>query len=314
VRAWVLVAIAGCGRIDFDGRDASAPDASVPAIDCPARYTAIPGNPGLGTDPFCVMTYEAKAWKDADVDGEIDDIEIEAFGCDAACTPNWGATTHVPVSSPVGLPFRRMSQIQAQDKCRGIGADYDLISNPEWMTIARNAELVGENWSGGAAGIGRLVEGRTDGEPASYFGVTVPDDPYSDTGNSAADPPGAGWEQRRTIFLDTGDALWDFSANVQEWIDWTPGGILDGPPACNGGELPVVSCTGLAYDDFNSLAGTYDSTIGAGLVIGGSGTAGRRSGQNGDRPPGYAGIYALNMNRDQTDTFPGTGFRCVYRP
>jgi hypothetical protein len=293
MRAVLLVALVGCGRLAFSEEEP-----------CPQGYAFVAGNAALATGDFCVMQFEAKA---RDAAGAI----VEA-GCNAACEPD-GLTGVTADSVPAGQPWRYLSAIFARDACRALGREHDLISNPEWMTIARDAERVGANWSGGAPGAGRIVEGRTDGSPEDLSGVADARDPYSDTGNSAADAPGSGWEQRRTVHLSTGGVVWDLAGNVQEWIDWRPGGTLDPAPACAGGELPAVSCAGYTDDDFNTLAGTYDTTTGVGLVIGGSGDAVRRSGQNGDRPPGYAGIYALNMNRFVGDSFPATGFRCVMR-
>jgi hypothetical protein len=325
-----VVALAACGRIgypglelDDDGPDEVATDGSPPVVIpdgnpvdsvCAPGYVLVTGSAALGTTDFCVMQYETRAWQDLDGDGAVAATEVDDDGCDETCAPNWGFATHIPASVSAGGPWRRMSQVNASLLCRALGPDFDLISNPEWMTIARNAELVNENWSGGAPGAGRIVEGRTNGGGPMYSGITDPSDPYSDTGGDSADDPSVeGWGQRRTVMLDSGSAVWDLGGNVQEWVDWTPGGELDGPPACTGGELPAITCAGLEPDDFNSSAGTYDSTVGIGFLIGGSGTAARRSGQNNDRPPGYAGIFSLNMNRDATDTFGGTSFRCVQR-
>jgi hypothetical protein len=287
-------ALAGCGRVDFAEES------------CPPGYVVVAGNAALGTDDLCVMQFEAKA-------RDIATGTIVDAGCNAACEPD-GLTGVTAASVPEGQPWRYMNAMAARDACRALGPAFDLISNPEWMTIARDAERIGANWSGGAPGAGRIVEGLTDDAPA-IIAASAGDgrDPYLDTNNSAADAPGSGWEQRRTVVLSTGGVVWDLAGNVQEWIDWRPGGALDPAPPCGGGELPVVACAGYADDDFNSLAGTYDTTTGVGLVIGGTGNAVRRGGQNGDRPPGYAGIYALNMNRNVGDSFPATGFRCVMR-
>ena len=289
----LLAALGGCGRLEF----AEDP--------CPPGYAFVAGNAALATDEFCVMEFEAKARSAAT--GVIVDE-----GCNAGCDPD-GLTGVTADSVPEGQPWRYLNAVAARDACRALGPAFDLISNPEWMTIARDAEGVTTNWSGGAPGRGRIVEGRTDDAPAGAAGVTDAGDPYSNTDNTASEAPGAGWEQRRTVHLSTGSVVWDLAGNVQEWIDWRPGGGLDPAPPCVGGELPAVTCAGYAADDFDSVAGTYDTSTGVGLVIGGSGDAVRRSGQNGDRPPGYAGIYALNMNRFVDNSFPLTGFRCVMR-
>ena len=315
-----MLAIAGCGRINYDPRsDASRADAiDASAFACPLGFVPINGNPVLGTTDFCAMRFEAKAWGDADGDGAIAPGEVDADGCDdacavcdATCTTAWEIGERVAVSVPDGIPWRNASQLHAFGMCTALGANFDLMANREWMTIARDAELVGANWSGGEPGVGQLVVGNTDIEPV--YAVSDPDDAYSDTGNSAADPPGMGWEQRRTLALSNGSVIWDMSGNMQEWIDWTLGPPLDGPPACSDGELTTIACPGLAFDDYNSSTGAYDRTRGAGYIIGGTGDAARRGGQHNDIQFGIAGIYALNMNRFATQTFPATGFRCVYR-
>jgi hypothetical protein len=313
----VVVVLAGCGRLGFGadldarpgegdaggGDDAPVPDA--PEGVCPPGYVFVGGAAALGTTDFCVMTFEAKA-------EDLATGEIAVTGCDSACAPNGLVATHKAAAVPEGEPWVRLDTVNARAMCQAHGTGFDLMSNREWMTIARDAEAVGANWSGGAAGRGMVVQGHTDGSGGGA--VTDPGDPYSDTGNSAADPPGAGWEQRRTIVLGNGTWIWDMPGNVQEWIDWTLGDPLDGAPTpCSNAELPAFACTGIVADDFDSSTGTYDSSNGVGTVIGGDGDATRRGGQRGDLSLGIAGIYALNMNRFTDDTFPATGFRCVFR-
>jgi hypothetical protein len=298
----LFVLVAACGRLDFDRLPTDQPP---PGARCPEEMVLVGGNAALGTGDVCVMRFEAKA-RDATTG------EVAATGCDAACTPNSLVDTHVPAAVPDGEPWHTIDALTAQRACRSLGAGYDLMSNREWMTIAREVELVGANWSGGVPGSGRMIEGNTDATGSAA--VTDPSDPYSDTGNGEIDPPGAGWEQRRTVVLANGEVLWDLPGNVQEWIDWTVGGDLDGAPTpCSGDELPAFSCPSIAFDDFNSSTGAYDSTNGVGTVIGGNGNATRRGGQQSDLSLGIAGIYALNMNRFTDQVFPGTGFRCVLR-
>ena len=298
--AW-LVAVAGCGRIAFDP---IAPGDGATER-CPTGYALISGSAPLGTADFCAMTFEARARSIA-----TDQLELE--GCDTDCPPNSFIATHLPASSPEGLPWRAIDAVQARLRCQALGAAFDLMSNREWMTIAREAERTGSNWSSGTPGTGSIVEGNTDNTGfAMSFDL---DDPYAGTDNSAADPVGAGWEQRRTLELTDGTTLWDLPGNLQEWVDWTTGGALDGPPTpCTGAELPAFACAGITDDDFNSSTGTLDSSFGVGKVLGGSGNTARRGGQTSDRAIMIAGIYALNMNRESTDTFPGTSFRCVMR-
>jgi hypothetical protein len=311
-----VLSITACGRFEFEPHD----DAAIVAIACPEGFVGVPGNAALGTSSFCAMRFEAKAWSDANGNGVAEPVEVDVDGCnedacpicDDTCSIGWPVKLRLPVATSHGIPWRNATAFDARAACQTLGAGFDVMSNREWMTIARDAELVGANWSGNAPGSGRLVEGNTD---SIVQAVSDPNDGYSDTGNSAAEPPGGGWEQRRTLVLSNGNVIWDMPGNMQEWIDWTIGGSLDGPPVpCVGAELPSFSCSGFAFDDFNSSTGVYDSSFGVGQVLGGSGDAARRGGQQGDRSLGIAGIYGLNMNRFSTQTFPATTFRCVYRP
>ena len=123
---------------------------------CPSGYVLVPGNGLYGTSDFCVMKYEAKAERDSDQ-------VIHSWGCDndsvattgdADCTgvaTNWVNALpqpSTPVSVPEGRPWRKIDRAQAIAECQSLGAGYDLTTNDEWQTIARNIELVASNWSG----------------------------------------------------------------------------------------------------------------------------------------------------------------------
>ena len=129
---------------------------------CPDGYILVPSNSEVGVqNDFCVMKYEAKAWNDVNSDDIIDYGEVNANGCNEVdcTTDNWGLSNHIPVSMPENHPWRKIDQASAKSECTSLGANYDLISNPEWMTIARNVESVDTNWSGGSVGSGCLFRG-----------------------------------------------------------------------------------------------------------------------------------------------------------
>lgn len=306
----LVVLAAGCSRTTTPrGReDAITDEDTVPegdedqppdqAMECPEGFVAIRGSEQLGTTDFCVMQFEAKAWLDANADGAVSNDEIVPDGCSEGC---------VPVSAATGTPWRSLSQADAYATCATAG--YALMSNREWMTIARSAEANRRNWTTGTVGRGRMFEGNTTG---GYAGADILD-PYAGTSHTANDSVGNGFECRRTLILEDGTVIWDMPGNVQEWIDWTTGEPLDGPPTCNTNDLSTFACSGVANDDFNAATGSYDRTFGVGIVIGGSGGAARRGGQSGDHGSGFAGAFALNMNRDPTFVNGSTGFRCVLR-
>lgn len=46
-------------------------------------------------------------------------------------------------------PIVDITQAAAIDACKSMGEGYHLITNNEWMTIARNIEATSQNWSSG---------------------------------------------------------------------------------------------------------------------------------------------------------------------
>jgi len=273
---------------------------------CPTGYIFVPADNSVGTvSDFCVMKYEAKK-----------DIN--------------GYATSIPNASP----WVSINQANSVTACRnlnalnGVTSKYDLISNPEWMTIARNIEAGSSNWSSGIVGSGMLSRGHTDGASALALSITNPSDPYSDTGNLLTDAVGSGWEQKRTHTLSNGEVIWDISGNVWEWIDWTIGGTLDSFSAAN---KPFSSSDGnkvTAWREYNlvdtftvfapsssvmPLDNTYTSAQGIGQYFAGTswGSVIRGSDYNGGI---NAGIYSVMLNATNTSANANLGFRCVYRP
>jgi len=277
------------------------------------------------SDDFCVMQFEAKAWDDAsgNGDGEVDAGEIDSDGCnEASCsTGNWGLANNLPASIDVGKPWRRIAQTSAKAECESLGAGYDLISNPEWMTIARNIEAQAANWSGGSVGSGCLFRGNNLTADACGY-------------NAASDPEsGSGRDTKAKLTLSNGEEIWDFSGNVWEWVDWTLGGTLaqvipankayvlsDGGPRpawrefntldtkiSNGNEMETIT--------WQPLDSSLTSTNGIGQYYAGesySGGAAIRSGSYGGDL--LTGVFTLRLSYNKEWTQSSIGFRCVYRP
>ena len=192
--------------------------AGLPAKSCPEGYVMVPasninglGNPSarsghpdwwLNTSKdFCVMKYPAK-----NVGGLAKSVPEEL---------PW-------VKIPRGLTEADAGS--ALKACKDIGVGYRLFSITQWQTVARNAENVASNWSGGAVGKGVLNRGHSDMSPLSVLANSADDaDGYFGTGNTGFNSaswsglgasPASGTEQKRTHILSNGNGVWDFSGNV----------------------------------------------------------------------------------------------------
>lgn len=256
-------------------------------IACPTGFILVPASATLGVNDFCVMQFEAK-----NIAG-------------------------IATSQAAALPWSNINRVTAANACLALGSNYDLISNPEWMTIAQNAENVPENWWGTTVGSGMMPRGHCDDVPAGTIAVTNINDPYSGTNNSSTQPKAGGWEQRRTLILSNGNTIWDLTGNISEWIDWTMDPGLQPAPACSTQydwqEFPNLNCASMAAADYLPTHVAYDHFRGVGQILGGSGDAPMRGGgiYYGTTVPG---VFTLNLANSVDYMGLDVGFRCVYRP
>ena len=259
---------------------------------CPQNYVQVPGDHLLGTKDFCVMAFEAKK------------------------------LNGVATSRARGKPWTKINAREAYNACRkvktsGHRGEFALISNPEWMTIARNIENHDTNWSGGKVGVGMIPRGHSDGNPWGRQAVSDTDNFWSDTDNE----PDEGWEQKRAHILSNNSVIWDLAGNAWEWVDWRGGDrkFTLGPTDIRAGsrwrELDAIPAHSvLSYRDL-SPEGPYTSEEGMGRWYGGSGSAALRGGSwliwdN----YASAGVYSLDLEDPPRHTGTSVGFRCVFRP
>lgn len=279
-------------------------------LDCPANFIPVAPNSAVGTtSEFCVMTYEAKC---------------VGTSCPTA-TPGANA---VATSQAAGNPWGTISPINSKTACtnlnalNGVSNKYDLISNPEWMTIAYSLESVAANWSGSAVGSGHLNRGWSGhiGDDGFVNSGVAPSTSAACLYNSAANTcSSTGLHKlKRTHTLSNGEVIWDFAGNLLEWVDWGLGGVFNsGPTSCAGGnvEIPNVSCGALAAADYmpgnpgGITAIHYNSTYGLGRFTGGSGGAAVRGGYF--NSGWFAGPFRLDLSFTSLNS--AIGFRCVYR-
>ena len=280
------------------------------ALNCPPKVPGlipVPDNDDLGTKAFCVFQYEAKAGKDVNKDGVIEDHEIELNGCDGTgelCDGgryDWASKDHVPLSVATGVPWRRITRDSAINKCQklnrvyGIPEDstekFDLISNPEWQTIARNIEKQDANWTGNKVGMGRVYQGNNGVEDSL-------------SGYRGGGPQSGILDRRARHVLSNGKSIYHFPGNVWEWVK----GGNNSPVGEHGQYMSEYS--GSDYGPEGKNYSCEDCGFGKGW-LGYSAGAVLRGGYwyDGDN----AGLFAASLNDVPSRSDFGVGFRCVFR-
>ncbi len=253
---------------------------------CPDGYVAVVGSLSLGTSDFCVMQFEAR--KDS---------------------------SDNPESVASGNAWNVISANDAFSECQNISIDgysgeFALISNREWMTIARDIEATAANWSGGSVGNGEIYRGHSDGNPNTFLSLNGTADPYAGTGDNTS----SGWDQARTFALSNGSIIWDFSGNLFEWVDWSDNdntfttGVTNSSTAIR--NFPQLFGS-LTKDDLLPLDSANDHTRNfGGYVVGPGGFTARGGNYNST----IAGAFSLYIHNSVSSAGRGdTGFRCVYR-
>lgn len=191
-----------------------------PPAKCPTGFVPVPGNAELGQPGFCVAKYEM-SYADADAP------DSTGGGTDWN-TMHYVGTSKTIVSMANKYPIADITQPQAIDACQRAG--YHLVTNREWLTVARDAESVGDNRSSGIVGNGGMFRGITgEGNGASSLGC--------DTASSTEKGPRAyvaragmntgkfgtakqaDCDSKRYHRLSNGSVVYDLAGNVWEHVN-----------------------------------------------------------------------------------------------
>jgi hypothetical protein len=281
---------------------------------CPAGYVGVPasGIPQLGnqyasvnhTDgwlnvskDFCVMKYPAKQGT----------LNGKTFAESRATGTPW---------TNIERGIVEIAPNSAFEACKTAGPGIRLISNTQWQTMARNAESVPVNWSGGSVGSGSLFRGHTDNTPSNPLENSSDDlNGYYLTDNSLTDSMGSGLEQRRTHVLSNGEVVWDIGGNVAQWVS-------DDVSELGVSPLFQLSETNFADPTYFPSAGinrlllaplsSFAITQFAGTVIGNLTVALVRGADFNRNSSG--GIFTSWLQNSTTMKNSSVGFRCAFVP
>lgn len=250
---------------------------------CPPGYIYVPPLAPYTTRNFCVMKFEAK--KDA---------------------------AGMPESVESGTPWVTINRTSAQQYCQALGHGYDLMSNNEWQSIARNIAAIPNNWSTNIVGSGQINVGHSDNSPANMLAATT-DDNDSCYATEETCSSGQWNSQRRTHFLSNGNIIWDFSGNASEWVSKD---MFASP----GSSIEVASFVDGTYQQahFGALLSTICSSPAANAYCGmGYGAITSSAGgvsRGGAYTMANSGIFYVNLSSNATTAQATTGFRCSFNP
>ena len=249
---------------------------------CPENFVPLPFLSGYTRKEFCVSKYEMKN------DG-----------------------SHNAVSQANGIPYTTISRDEAILKCQDMGLGYDLISNDEWQTVARNIELVPSNWAHSTVGsLGGLNAGHTDEQPDQPLAASDDDKkPCFQTGQACSQKD---WHnQKRTHTISNGEIIWDISGNVHEWMKDTDNSGIEVNhygfvSIVQASEDPLIKEVFGPQGDYNKglQLGSLSLKPNMGTIYRGGGW------DDGSR----AGLFAASTAARPNEAKGEVGFRCVYYP
>jgi len=215
---------------------------------CPNGYVLVPNNIIYNTGDFCVMQFEAKIDQDSDGTGDSNEsCECKNYNVwnNSASSCAYTKSERLIVSTIEGYPLTKISWTDAKAACESIGIGYHLITNEEWMTIARNIESQSINWSGRVVGLGFIPRGNSDSF-YTFDDATVLDGIH-----------------QRNLILSNKKQIYDLAGNVAEWVDQTIR-IIDMPPVDSTGWIEYTGVTNYGVFDrkaYNFVEGKEYSSI-----------------------------------------------------
>ena len=191
--------------------------------DCPTGFLKIQPLSNYTSLPFCVAKYEMK-----------------------------DNGSGFAVSKAKNVPYVNLTKAQAIQKCTNIGTGFDLITNDQWQTLARNIEQVTSNWANASIGDGDLNQGHSDGIPNRALEASKNDNRGCyETGQACLSSKNVKvWHaQRRTHFFSSSkEPIWDLAGNVREWVK--------DENAINYGDAQYISLvTGSSHPTLGALSG-----------------------------------------------------------
>lgn len=195
---------------------------------CKEWFIPVPWNYHFLQPWFCVAQYEASLEKELTSSELNESYDRNSWKWTLSSKSHTGTWEDGKIVFTQGnFPIANITQWKALKACASI--DAHLITNTEWMTIARHIELTPENWNTKSIGTWYLFHGLTNSSNKwcgsgsnTYFHVlykygakTWENEPNSETSWLKADT----CNKRRKHLLPWGYSIWDMGGNVAEHVN-----------------------------------------------------------------------------------------------
>jgi prepilin-type N-terminal cleavage/methylation domain-containing protein len=161
---------------------------------CPEYYIPVPWNKELWQPDFCIWKYEASSSN--------------------------GNTTWIYNSAPWNMPVIEMDDSITFPNCTDNWDNYHIMTMMEWLTVARNIEMVSDNWSWWEVTNWFIYWWNNSDNVTGFDNIWVKL-AWWPSWNIIQD-------QLRQLKLSNGEIIWDFIWNVAEAVKWLNTHHLDG--------------------------------------------------------------------------------------
>jgi len=185
-----------------------------PEKKCKRWFIAVPWNKNLWQPAFCVakyeMSYASLYWDNPHP--TIWDWNTVAY--------TW---VEIPISMAWRYPITYITQLEAISSCKSIWVWYHLITNNEWMTIARNIEQQSLNWSSWIVWSWYVYNWVSNW--TSWCNINLTSTTWRILATKTWDS-NCTW-QKNKLTLSNWEEIWDLAWNVKEHVnkantlDWT---------------------------------------------------------------------------------------------
>jgi hypothetical protein len=306
---------------------------------CPPGFIKVPGDPNYLTSDFCLMKYDAKCSNTNPACVTKEGVyRNDLPGC--ACQENFQVVSTATGAPITYIPEDDGTATSAKAYCESAG--WHLVTNNEWMTVARNTEQVQTNWCNrDGSGCGNppgtpgkiLANGHNDSNPNKALAASTDDKPCFGTTSDGSNICGGVSSQKRTLTLSNGEVVWDMAGNVWQWIDYQierkdePQSEINGKPdyrwqwsefAPGAGPSVITSNGTLSDNDFRPTNPTWNSSQGIGMVYhftqpGDTDTTLYTDIRAGNWRHGYnSGVFTIHLSPVASKTgIDDVGFRCA---